>query len=499
VERTDVDRASHWTDENRVPGPEFRVSPAGVLTRAGAAAALTLVVFLVPVFTNASWDDRISLAAIFAIIGLSINVLTGYAGQVSLGHQAFVGIGAFMSAYMVKSNGAHASFFIAVPIAGLTGAAVAFALGLIALRIRGLYLALVTLAFGLMAQSTIFRMRWFTGGGAGAEAPRPSLFASDLTYAYLCILVLAFFLFVDWRLANSKPGRGIVAVRNNERVAATLGINVVGYKLLAFVVSGFLAGVAGSLFAHLYTSAYYQDYDFPPTVPASPLIFLMMAVVGGLGSRAGVIIGSAFFAVFPLVLPSSSVAVPSFLQFIGLKTVILNVSLTPLVGAFLLLLTVTRYPGGIGQQLLPIRRWLAGGPLVEPGRRRVPAEVGEGPAEAVAATETVMFPRAPSEDSAAIEAEAIDRVPASGGLPDVPHPPDRPLAPAASPPAPPPPELAAVDQTSEVGELHGPPPPPDREPESAEIPAMPAPPDGHEPQPAGRIGRLFGFRRARKG
>src|SRR2546423_14357557 len=194
--------------------PEFQATPAGLLIRAGVAALIAAVVFLVPVFTDTVWDDRVSLAAIFAVIGLSINVLTGYAGQVSLGHQAFVGIGAVMSAFLVKTDGPHASFFIAVPIAGAVGAAVAFALGLIALRIRGLYLALITLAFGLVAQGTIFNWRQFTGRGAGAPAPRPAGFESNQAYAYLGLLFLGFFLLIDWLLAKGKAAGGPCQVPN---------------------------------------------------------------------------------------------------------------------------------------------------------------------------------------------------------------------------------------------------------------------------------------------
>src|ERR687888_177344 len=130
--------------------PELTATPAGLLVRAAVAGLLMLVVFLVPVFTNTTWDSRVGVAAIFAIVGLSLNVLTGYSGQVSLGHQGLVGVGAFVSAFMAKPS-LHASFFVALPVAGLSGAVVALALGLVALRARGLHLALVTLAFGLVA------------------------------------------------------------------------------------------------------------------------------------------------------------------------------------------------------------------------------------------------------------------------------------------------------------------------------------------------------------
>jgi branched-chain amino acid transport system permease protein len=322
------------------------------------ALGLGAAVFGLPLFTGTVWDFRIALAAIYGIIGLSVNIITGYAGQISLGHQAFVGIGAFVSAFVVGKV-AGAGFFMALPVAGLMGAVMALTLGLVALRIRGLYLALVTLAFGRVAEVTVFNWRSFTGGGAGAEAPRPSLFASDQAYAYLCLLLLGLFLLVDWRLAKSKAGRAIVAQRNNEQVARTLGVNITTYKLIAFAVGGFLAGAAGSLYGHLTQTATAADYDL--TVA---LTWVLMAVVGGLGSRAGVVIGSAFFAIFPQMLPSTPVDLP----LVGARSLAL---LSPLVGAFLLLVTLTMYPGGIGEQLLPIRRWLAGGRLAghHPGRR----------------------------------------------------------------------------------------------------------------------------------
>jgi branched-chain amino acid transport system permease protein len=333
------------------------------------ATGIGVAVFLLPLSTGSVWDTRIALAAIFGVIGLSVNIITGYAGQISLGHQAFVGIGAFMSAYVVgKISGA--GFFVALPVAGLTGAVMALGLGLVALRIRGLYLALVTLAFGRVAEVTIFNWRSFTGGGAGAAAPRPTVFASDQAYAYLCLLVLGLFLLVDWRLAKSKAGRAIVALRNNERVARTLGVNVTLYKLTAFAAGGFLAGAAGSLYGHLTQTANPQDYDL-----TIALTWILMAVVGGLGSRAGVVIGSAFFAIFPKILPTTAVDLP----LIGLRNLQL---VSPLVGAFLLLITLTLYPGGIGEQLLPVRRWLAGGRLTGPKHRRRSGDITAQPEEA---------------------------------------------------------------------------------------------------------------------
>lgn len=352
----------------------FRPKRAGVIARVAAVVLLVAAIFLLPRVLKTTQDLWMGLAAIYAIIGLSINIITGHAGQISLGHQAFVGIGAFMSAFVVSKVGnfpvdpasglvfaptlvATADFWVAVTVAGFTGGAMALFLGLVALRIRGLYLALITLAFGLMAETTIFNWRAFTGGGAGAAAPRPAAFESNEAYAYVCLLILGLFLFVDWRLVKSRAGRAIVSIRNDERVAATMGVNVTRYKLLAFGVSGFLAGVAGALFGHWNQAV--QALDF---VLATALVWILMAVVGGLGSRAGVVAGSAFFAVFPLYL--SAKAGGATLDIPGLGSVLIQ-TLSPFFGALLLLLTITLYPGGIAQQLAPFRRWLAGGPFVD--------------------------------------------------------------------------------------------------------------------------------------
>lgn len=365
----------------------FTPSPAGRAGRILGAAVLVLLIFLLPVFLKTTQDLWLGLAAIYAIIGLSINIITGHAGQISLGHQAFVGIGAFMAAFVVAKVGNFpvdpvsglvfaplliptSDFFVGLTVAGFTGAAMALLLGLVALRIRGLYLALITLAFGLMSETTIFNWRAFTGGGSGASAPRPAAFESNHAFAYVCMLLLGLFIFVDWRFVKSRAGRAIVAFRNDERVAATIGVNVTRYKLLAFAVAGFLAGVAGALFGHWNQTVTAPDFDL-----RTALVWVLMTVVGGLGSRAGVVAGSAFFAVFPLYLSAKAGASTLSIPFVG---EVLIQTLAPLIGALLLLLTITLYPGGIGQQLLPFRRWLAGGPLVD--NRHEAFQVAGGPA-----------------------------------------------------------------------------------------------------------------------
>jgi branched-chain amino acid transport system permease protein len=355
----------------RRAAPGRQLTRSGLIARAIVGALIVAAVLLMPLLLADFQANAATEAVIFAVIGLSMNVLTGHAGQISLGHQAFVGVGAFASGYMATEAGLN--FFAAFFIAGVVGALSAALLGLVALRLKGLYLALLTLAYGAVAEASIFNIRALTRGGEGMPAPRPAGFVSARGYLYLCLIVLAVVLAIDWRLVKSKAGRAIVAIRHDERVAATMGINVTFYKIFAFVLSGFLAGLAGSLFAHWQEIVVAEDFVLPRA-----LTWVFMTVVGGLGSRAGVVIGSAFFSLFPFL----------FSRILPDEAADRLATSVPLIGAVLLVLTLTLNPGGIGQQLIPIRRWLAGGPLRSHHRhrRRRPGDVPQ--AEAVAAQVT---------------------------------------------------------------------------------------------------------------
>jgi branched-chain amino acid transport system permease protein len=354
---------------------EFRPGRSGWIGRGAVWAFLAWLVLGLPVnwfspfHVGVTDIDILSLAAIYAIGGLSLNVLLGYAGQISLGHQAFVGLGAFTSAYIVTNL--QLSFFLAVAVAAAFGAVQATLLGAISLRLTGLYFALVTLAYGTFAEETLFGIAAITGGEGGKPAPRPPGFEDGYSYYYLCLGFLALVLWLDWRLTRSKAGRALAALRENPRVASSYGINVKAYILVAFAVSGIFAGIAGSLMAHHDEVIVGSSFDF-----RLALLFILMTVVGGLRSRVGVVIGSAFFALLEekllvkmlenvvgfLLAPfgggggsltgffENTLGLP--LDFVGL-----------IVGPVLLLLTITMYPGGIGQQVAPIRLWLTGHPF----------------------------------------------------------------------------------------------------------------------------------------
>jgi branched-chain amino acid transport system permease protein len=326
---------------------EFTPSPAGWAARIAVPAVVVALIFALPAIVPFEFQaDLISTAAIFGCVALSMNVLVGYLGQLSLGHQAFYGIGAFASALITTDPRFGFPFLVGIAVAALTGALTALLIGYVALRVSGLYLAIVTLAYGLLAEVSIFQIGILS---QGIPADKPAGFQSPRVYAYLCLLTLALFFIFDWRLMKSKAGRAILAIRDDERVAASFGINVTNYKLLAFIISGTMAGVAGALFGHLlgFVSAE-NEFDL-----FLALTFVLMTVVGGLGNRVGVLVGATIFATLDELLELLHKVLPFIPE--------PNPIYVPVIGALLLVLTLIQFPGGIGQQLQPIQGWIRGG------------------------------------------------------------------------------------------------------------------------------------------
>ncbi len=342
------------TYDARLPA---RPSVLGLLPRAVAWLALAGVV-AVCAGTGDTVASYAAQAAIFVIVGLSLNIIIGYTGQLSLGHQGLVGSGALLAAY--TSTAHDAPFVVALVFGALAGAICALVVGFVALRISGLYLSLVTLVFGVTLQQSLFEVRALTGGGAGEPADRPSMLLSNSRFFLVCAALAIGTVYLDYRLTRSKAGRAMFAIKADERVAASMGINVVGYKLFAFVLSGLLAGLAGGAYAFWSQQFTGSDYSFNLAI-----LFVLMTVVGGAGSRAGVIVGSVFFALLQSLLPTLR-PYKWFAHLFPTDTASNILQFGPgFVGAVLLLLTLTLNPGGIAQQIAPAVRWLTGGRFKE--------------------------------------------------------------------------------------------------------------------------------------
>ncbi|MDP1819689.1 MAG: branched-chain amino acid ABC transporter permease [Acidimicrobiales bacterium] len=335
------------------------------LPRLAVLGLLLLLVLAIPQVVPGVYINVVARAAVYGIVALSMNVLVGYAGQASLGHAAFLGVGAFASGYALTEMGMP--FGAALAVAALVGMAAALVLGGVALRVTGLYLALVTIAFGLFAQETLFNIRSLTGGGAGQPAARPSLFQGDVAYTYLCVGVLFLVILFDWRLTATRPGRAIQALRDDERVAASWGIDVTAHKLLAFVISGGIAGIGGGLFASIEQIVSKEDFGLSLSIT-----FLLMTVVGGAGNRWGVVQGGILFAVLPTLLDRTHA------NFHVFPFTELTATWEPAIGAVLLLLTLTMFPGGIAQQQGALLSWLGGGPFTRDPDAHAPQGGGMG-------------------------------------------------------------------------------------------------------------------------
>lgn len=327
--------------------------------RGALAIALVFAALFIP-----SMDDQsarvASYASIFVMVALSMNVLTGYTGQISLGHQAFLGLGALTAANVTSSKLFPADpfmFGVGIICGAAASAGAALLLGAIALRIRGLYLALVTLIFGTVVATTIFTLPSLNGRDAGVAAFRPDVIAGEYSFFLFTLGLVLLCVYVDASLRRSKVGRGLVALRENELVAAAFGINVLGYKLLAFTISGAMAGLAGGAFA--FRSQSFSDKDFLDVAGFNlALTFVVVVVVGGLANRAGVIAAAIFFAAISPISPLLGWVA----SHTGLGTFYSDHTfyISNVIGAVLLLQTIIMNPGGLGQVLRPFSRWMTG-------------------------------------------------------------------------------------------------------------------------------------------
>jgi branched-chain amino acid transport system permease protein len=343
-----ADEGSSWqaAAEARPIPAELRRIGEVLWGRRTLYALVIAIVLLLPAIMS---DSQINLAAVIvisAIVCLSLVVLTGWAGPVSLGQVGFMGIGAAIGGYLTSQL--HWDLSIAIVAAGICGAAAATVIGLPALRIRGLFLAVVTLAFALATSSYLLNQE-FVGWLPVERFERPLLFnrislATENRYYYFALAGLLLMIAAVRGLRNSRTGRVLIAIRENERAAQAYGVGAVTAKLTAFAVSGFIAAFAGALFVHhqqnLGIQAYAVERNFE---------FFIMTVVGGIGSIPGAVLGAVFIegiTYFRNVFPDS------VRNLLGLFT-----------GPLGVIIVLMLAPGGLAQILYRVRdtilRWTA--------------------------------------------------------------------------------------------------------------------------------------------
>jgi branched-chain amino acid transport system permease protein len=264
-------------------------------------AALAVLFFLVIPLTLHEYFLSVANLVWVAVIGaLGLNILVGYTGQVSIGHGAFMSVGAYTAANLATRL--DSPWPINLLAGGIMAALVGAVVGIPSLRIKGLYLAIATLAGQLIIEWTINHVTFISGGvQASIEVPRPrlgSMVLDSQRHMYYFLLVFVVLAIVGtMNLMRSRVGRAFIAIRDQDIAAEIIGIDIFRYKLLAFAISSFYAGVTGVLYTYFLGIANYEQFQIGVSID-----YLAMIIIGGLGSVLGSIFGAIFVTLLPIVI-----------------------------------------------------------------------------------------------------------------------------------------------------------------------------------------------------
>lgn len=308
--------------------------------------ALLLFLVAAPWLLPEYWLAQLTFAAIYAVVGVGLMLLAGYTGLFSLGHAAFMGVGAYADAWLVARG---VPFPVAMVFAMLLSAAIGIVVGLPSLRVKGMYLAIATLSFGVIVEEVLARWESVTGGNAGQHVPELTLFGRSFTEAvpfyYLCLTCVVLVTLGALNLLRSPTGRAFVAIRDSEVSAQSMGIHLARYKSLAFALSAALAGLGGALYAHKMKFISPDQFGILQSID-----LLLMIVVGGLGALHGAFLGAMFLIGMPqLIALAKDWLPPAIGNAGGLQSVVYGI---------VLIAIVLLEPTGMYGRWLKIRTWL---------------------------------------------------------------------------------------------------------------------------------------------
>ena len=257
---------------------------------------------LIPLFDKNTYHlDLLTNVGIYALLAMGLNVVVGLTGLLNLGYAAFFAIGAY--SYALANLHWHWPFWLGLPFAGVVSMLFGFLIGIPSIRVRGDYLAITTLGFGEIVRISLNNLDTWTGGPNGLLGiARPKFFGyafsvNPTPYYYLVLILLAATAFLLFRMCNSKIGRALVAIREDELAASCMGVPALHVKLVAFGVSSFIAGLAGCVFAAKQTIVTPDSFDFVLSV-----LILAMVVLGGLGNIWGAMLGALVLGTLPELL-----------------------------------------------------------------------------------------------------------------------------------------------------------------------------------------------------
>jgi branched-chain amino acid transport system permease protein len=262
-------------------------------------AALLVLLAVFPLLADAYMLYVANVIGFAIIAAVGLNLLTGFTGQISLGHAAFVGVGGYASAILITRFGTP--FWLALPLAGLIAALVGLVIGIPSLRVKGLYLCIATLASQFILEYIFVHWESVTHGIRGINVPPPRLagvvFDTEAGFYYITLVVMLICVGFARNLVRTRWGRAFVAIRDRDLAAEIIGINLFRYKLVAFGVSSFYAGIAGGLWVSFMKVVTPEHFPFSMSIQ-----YLAMIIVGGLGTILGSIFGAIFMTLVPELL-----------------------------------------------------------------------------------------------------------------------------------------------------------------------------------------------------
>ena len=306
---------------------------------------LMLLMIAAPWLLESYGLAQLTFILIYAIVGLGLMVLAGFTGLFSIGHGAFLGVGAYTQA-VLAAHGWPFPFSLAA--AAALSACVGAIVGLPALRVKGIYLGIATLSFGFIVEEVLARWDSVTGGNAGMPVAAVQMFgwtaSSAESFYFVCLVVTVLCLFAVMNLMRSPTGRAFVAIRDSEISAQSMGIHLARYKTLSFAISAALAGVGGALYAHMIRFLSPDQFNIIQSID-----LLLMVVIGGLGSIHGAFLGAIFLIAMPQAISSVKDFLPDVIgQAPGLKSVFY--------GAVLVMFVMFE-PLGLYGRWLKVRTW----------------------------------------------------------------------------------------------------------------------------------------------
>jgi branched-chain amino acid transport system permease protein len=305
---------------------------------------LVLLLLAAPYVAGEYLMSQLQFICIYSIVGLGLMLLVGFTGQISLGHAAFLAIGAYTEA-LLQARGVP--FAVSLPCAALLAGMFGWILGLPALRLKGIYLAMATFAFNIIVVEVLTRWEGLTGGNAGLHLKPIEVFGmkfdGDQSFYYLCLGLTILSILGLMNLLRSPTGRAFVAIRDSEISASCMGVNLATYKTMSFALSAALTGVAGALYAHKISFISPEQFTLLQSIELVTIVIL-----GGVGFVHGAVLGAGFLIVLPQLISLAKDYLPSNIAGSGLQAVVFGT---------VLIVFIIFEPLGLYGRWLKVRTW----------------------------------------------------------------------------------------------------------------------------------------------